>query len=178
MPRKSGKPVSIGFRSNHHSRIRLIRLGYFLEEKRLNSLARSLRFAGVTLSGCLALAGCVNGFGLSGPSLEESLTDHTVVFDAPEGLPAERETYHADGTLTRMFRPWLFPETLSKGSGYWWIEDGRYCTSGNIREEADGGSCHTVKISGDRIRFTPWSPPQLIEVFPELRRVRTGRLID
>lgn len=141
----------------------------------LKSLAQTLCLACATLFCGLALSGCVS---LSGRSLEESLTGHTVVFDAPEGLPAERSTYNADGTLTRMFRPWLIPENLSRGSGYWWIENGRYCTSGNPREEAGGGSCYTVKISGDRIRFTPWSPPQLVVLFPELRRVKTGRLID
>ncbi len=143
----------------------------------MKSLAQTVRVAGVMLFACLALSGCVNGLDLSGQSLEEGLTGHTVVFDPPEGLPAERETYNADGTITRMFRPWLFPESLSKGSGYWWIEDRRYCTSGNPREEADGGACYTVKISGDRIRFTPWSPPALIQVFPELRSVKTGQLI-
>lgn len=135
-----------------------------------------MQFAAAMLSCCLGISACVNDLG-SKPSLAESLTGHTVVFDAPEGLPAERETYHADGTLSRMFRPWLFPETLSKGGGYWWIENGRYCTSGNPHKEAGDGSCYVVKISGDRIRYTPWSPPKLIQVFPELRRVQTGRLI-
>jgi hypothetical protein len=148
-----------------------------LEESRLKSLVQSVRVIGVMLLACYALSGCVDGLGPSGPSLEERLTGHTIVFDPPEGLPAERETYNADGTMTRMFRPWLVPEKLSRGSGYWWIADGRYCTSGNPREEADGGACYTVKISGDRIRFTPWSPPTPIRVFPELRRVQTGRLI-
>lgn len=144
----------------------------------MKCLARSVRFFGVTLSCCLVLSACVNDRGMSKPSLFDRLAGHTVVFDGPEGLPPERETYHADGTLTRWFRPWLVPEKLSEGDGYWWIENGRYCTSGNPHKEAGDGACYDVTISGDRIRFKPWSPPKLIRVFPELRRVQTGQLID
>ena len=51
----------------------------------MKSLAQTVRVAGVMLFACLALSGCVNGLDLSGQSLEERLTGHTVVFDPPEG---------------------------------------------------------------------------------------------
>ena len=127
------------------------------------------------LSCGLLLSACVSGFGRSGLTLSEQLTGGTVVFDGPAGLPAERTTYNADGTLSRFFRPLLLPDRLSRGGGYWWIEHNRYCTSDRPRMQSGAASCYTVMIRGDRIRFKPWNRPKLT-IFPELRMERKGRL--
>lgn len=142
-------------------------------------MSRSFTFATqiIALVSCaLVLSGCV-GLGQSGLTLSEQLTGNTVIFDGPSDLPAERTIYNGDGTVTRYFRPLLLPDRLSKGDGYWWIENNRYCTSGNPRVATDVASCYTVRIRGDHIRFTPWNRPRLMMIFPELRRERTGRLV-
>ncbi len=135
-----------------------------------------LRVAVVLACGGM-LAACVSDLGVKRPTLHDQLAGNPVVFDPPEGLPATRSTYHPDGTLTAFFRPLLLPDRLSEKSGYWWIENGRFCSSGHPRAETEVASCHTVTISGDRIRFTPWNPPRLIEIFPDLRSERQGTII-
>lgn len=141
--------------------------------RRERILGRAVFFltCGLIVSACTGLSGQTKR------TLAEELTGSTVIFDPPEGLPATRSTYHADGTFSALSRPLLVPDKLYETSGYWWIEKGRYCSSGNPRAETEVSSCYTVTIKGDRIRFTPWEPPRLIEIFPDLRREREGRLI-
>jgi hypothetical protein len=140
-----------------------------------------MRLASVALASCVTLSACVgNGFGTDA-ELADRFAGRTLEYTAPEGLPAESDRFHTDGTMTSRFRPWLVPERLGTREGWWWVESGRLCRAYTPRGETEG-TCYDVTIDSATVVLRPWREQTLFQAvifdFPDLRRTRVGRFID